>query len=192
MCNPGKCGVLSLRSEFLFDETMQMITDCRVIQPFDHFIEEGGDKKALGDFCRDAAGAQIKQLVFFNLTGSGTVGATDVVGENFQARHRVRFGVVAQEKIANFLIRVREMRVRFHADQPAEDGAGAIVQRVFVKQVARRAWRDVVLQCARVEFLLVFRHRDSEQIATATFADESAQAFESRILCAYVQIQAHR
>src|SRR2546430_7152411 len=31
------------------------------------------------------------------------VGATDVVGENFEAGHGVGFGVVAQKEIANFL-----------------------------------------------------------------------------------------
>ena len=60
------------------------------------------------------------------------------------------------------MIRISEMRVWFYADKSAEDGAGTIVERVFVKQVARRAWRDVVLQCAGVELLLVFRHGDSE------------------------------
>ena len=33
------------------------------------------------------AGAQVKQLVFFDLPGRGAVGATDVVGEDFEAGH---------------------------------------------------------------------------------------------------------
>ena len=84
------------------------------------------------------------------------------------------------------MIGVGEMSVRFHADEPAENRAGAIVERVFVKQVARRARRHVVLQRARVEFLLVFRHGDSEQVAAAPFANETAQTFEPRIFCAHV------
>ena len=49
----------------------------------------------------------------------------------------------------------------------------------------------MVLQCAGVEFLLVFRDGDSEQIAAAAFADETAQTFEARIFRAQMQIQAH-
>ena len=119
------------------------------------------------------------------------MGATDVVSKNFEARHRVGFGIIAEEKVANFLIRVGEMSVPFHADESAENCAGAIIQRVFVKQVARCSRRNVVLQCACVEFLLVFRHGYGKQIAAAAFANETAQTFEPRIFCAHVQIQAH-
>ena len=72
------------------------------------------------------------------------------------------------------MISVGEMCVRFYPDQAAENGAGAVVERVFVKEIARRMRRDVILQCASVEFLLLFRNRDSKQIATAPFADEPA------------------
>ncbi len=88
--------------------------------------------------------------------------AADVVGENFEAGHGVGLGFVAQEKIANFLIGVGEMRVRLDADQAAENRAGAIVERVLVKQIAGGVGRDVVLQRAGVEFLFVLRDRDSE------------------------------
>ena len=33
----------SLCSEFLFDEAVQVITNCRVIEALDHFVEESGD-----------------------------------------------------------------------------------------------------------------------------------------------------
>ena len=102
------------------------------------------------------------------------MGATDVVSKNFEARHRVGFGIIAEEKVANFLICVRKMSVRFHADESAENRARAIVERIFVKQVTGRARRDVVLQCAGIEFLLVFRHGDSEQIAAGTLANKTA------------------
>ena len=60
------------------------------------------------------------------------MGATDVIGQNLEAGHRVGFGVVAQEKVADFLIGIREMRVRFDPDQSAKGGAGAIVERVLI------------------------------------------------------------
>ena len=168
-----------------------MITNHGVIEALDYFVEESGNEEALGDLRGNSAGAKIKKFVFVDLARGCAMGATDVVRQDFEARHRISFGVIAEEKVANLLIGVGEMSVRFHADEPAENRAGAIIERVFVKQVASRARRDVVLQCACVEFLLVFRHRDSEQIAAAAFTDEPAETFEPRIFCAHVQVQAH-
>ena len=169
-----------------------MFADRRLIEALDDFVQETGDDEALGDWSRNAAGAEIEEFVLVDLTGGGAVGAPDVVGQNFEAGHRVRFGVVAQEKVAHLLIGVGEMRVRFDPDESAEGGPGAIVERIFVKQIARRVRRDVVLQCAGVEFLVAFGDRDSEQIAAPAFADEPAQTFEARILCAEMQIETHR
>ena len=87
MCHPGKCGALSLGSEFAFDQPVQVLTDGRIIKAFDHFIEKSGDKKALGHLCGNPACAEIEELVFIDLARRCTMGATDVVGEDFQARH---------------------------------------------------------------------------------------------------------
>ena len=90
------------------------------------------------------------------------------------------------------MIRVGEMSMRLDSDEAAESGARAIVERIFVKKIAGGVRRDVILQRASVEFLLVFCDCDSEQIASAAFADEPAQTFETRIFCSQMQIQAHR
>ena len=73
----------SLFGEFFFDEAMQMITNHRVIEASDHFVEESGDEEALGYLCRNAAGAQIEEFVLVDLTGCRAVSATDVVSEDF-------------------------------------------------------------------------------------------------------------
>ena len=73
------------------------------------------------------------------------------------------------------------MGVRFYPDQSTENSASAIVECIFVKKIARGMRRDVILQRARVEFLLIFRHSDSKEIAAAAFTDEAAQTFEARI-----------
>src|ERR1041385_495059 len=83
------------------------------------------------------------------------------------------------------------MRVRIDPDQAAKGGPGAIIQRVFVKQIAGRAGRDVVLQRPGVKLLLVLRDRDGEQIAASAFANQAAQTFETRIARTEMQIQAH-
>jgi hypothetical protein len=81
--------------KFLLNQPMQMLSYRWMIETLDDFVQKAGDQEALGDFCGNAAGAQIEELVFVNLAGGGAVGATDVVGENFEAGHGVRFGIVA-------------------------------------------------------------------------------------------------
>ena len=83
------------------------------------------------------------------------------------------------------------MGVRLDADKAAESGAGAIVERVFVKKIAGGMRRDVILQRARIEFLSSARDGDCEEIAASAFADETAETFEARISSAKVQIEAH-
>src|SRR4030095_5464958 len=95
-------------------------------------------------------------------------------------------------KVANFLIGIGEMGVRLYSDQSTENRASAIIQRVFVEEIARRMRRNMVLQRARIEFLLMFGDRYCKQIAAAPFADESAKTFEARISRAKIQVQAHR
>ena len=73
------------------------------------------------------------------------------------------------------------MRVRLNPDEAAEGAAGAILERVFVKEIAGSVGRDVVLQRARVEFLFVSRDRDSEEIAARAVPDKPAQTFEPRL-----------
>ena len=79
--------MLPLGGEFLFNQSAQMIGYRRVIESLYYFVQETGDNKALGDGDRDAAGAQIKQFVFIDLTGGCAVRATDVFGEDFEAGH---------------------------------------------------------------------------------------------------------
>ena len=64
-----------------------MLGDCWVIEALDDFVQKTGDKETLADLCRNAAGAKVKELVFFDLTGGRSVGATDVVCENLKAGH---------------------------------------------------------------------------------------------------------
>jgi hypothetical protein len=79
-----------------------------MIEALDYFVQKAAHNEALSNRDGDTAGAQIEKLVFINLAGSRSVGATDVVGENFQAGHRVHFCVVTQQKVTNFLIRGHE------------------------------------------------------------------------------------
>lgn len=77
-----------------------MRADGRLVEPLNDVVQKTGDDKALGDGNGNSARSQIKKLLFIDLTGGGAMRATDVAGQNFEAGHQVRFGVVAQEKIA--------------------------------------------------------------------------------------------
>ena len=108
-----------------------------MIEALDDFIQKSGHNETLGDGNWNTAGAQVEKLVFIDLPGSRPVGAADVVGENFEARHRIGFCVVTQQKVADLLIRIGEMGMRLYSDQSTKNRAGAIVERVFVEEIAR-------------------------------------------------------
>src|SRR5262245_56566471 len=163
-----------------------------MIKASDYFVQKTSDNEPLRHRDGDSAAAKVKKFVLVDLSRRGAVGATHVVREDLETRHGVCLCVVTQQKVANFLIRIGEMGVRLYSDQSPENGASAIIECIFVKEIARGVRRDMVLQRAGIEFLLLFRDGDSKQIATATFADEAAETFETRIARAKVQVQAHR
>src|ERR1044071_8554530 len=76
---PAPVPVRSLRSEFVFDEPVQVLAYRRMVEALHDFVQKTGDEETLGDFCRDAARAQIKQLIFFNLPRRCAVSATDII-----------------------------------------------------------------------------------------------------------------
>ena len=84
--NCGFNSQLFLR-EFLFDQPMQIRRDHGMIKSLDNLVQETGDNETLRDWNRNAARAEVKQLVFFDLPGSGAVGTTDVVGKDFEPGH---------------------------------------------------------------------------------------------------------
>src|SRR5437762_13905973 len=51
----------SLRTEFFFDQSLQMLGDRRVIETLDDLVEKAGDYEPLSNFCGDTAGVQVKQ-----------------------------------------------------------------------------------------------------------------------------------
>jgi len=72
-----------------------MISYRLMIEALNDLVQETANDETLRDWNGNAAGTQVKKLVFVDLAGGGAVGATDVVGENFEAGHGVGFGVIA-------------------------------------------------------------------------------------------------
>ena len=79
--------LLLLVSELFLDQLLKRVFDCRLIETSNDFVQETADDEALGDRDWNAAAAEVEEFVFVDLTGGGAVGATDVVGQNFEAGH---------------------------------------------------------------------------------------------------------
>src|SRR4030095_6674980 len=103
-------------SKFLLDQSVQVLGDRWIVEALDNFVQKTRDNETLRHWDGDTSGAQVEELVFIDLPGRCAVGATDVVRENFEAGHGVGFCVVTQQKVANFLICIGEMGVRFYSD----------------------------------------------------------------------------
>jgi hypothetical protein len=65
---PAACAPQILRSEFLLDQSLQMIAYRRVIEPLYYFVQKTGYDEALGDGNGYAPGTQIKEFVLVDLT----------------------------------------------------------------------------------------------------------------------------
>jgi hypothetical protein len=58
-----------------------------MIKALNDFIQKAGNEEALGDRNWNTASAKIEEFVLIDLTGCCAVSATDVIRENFEARH---------------------------------------------------------------------------------------------------------
>ncbi len=104
-----------------------------------------------------------------------------VISQNFQTRHRVGLGFVAQQQISDFLVGIGSMCAWLDLDQSGKDRAGSIAQCVFVKQIAGGVRLEVVLERALIELLISTGNRDREHVTSGAAADHPADAFQTRI-----------
>src|SRR5690606_28204782 len=75
---------------------------------------------------------QVEARVGVQLPGRGAVRALHVVRLDLEVRQRVRTRLAGQQQVAVRLVRVRALRARMHADDPAEDAPARPVQRPLV------------------------------------------------------------
>src|SRR2546423_12253887 len=104
-----------------------------MLEPLDDFIQKPADDEPLSSGRRNSASPQIEKFVLINLPRGSAMRATHVIRQNFETRHRVGLGIVAQKKIAHLLISIGKMSVRFDSNQSAKDAAGMPIERVFIK-----------------------------------------------------------
>src|SRR5205085_11783354 len=110
-----------------------MRSDRRRAESLNHFVQKAANNEALSQCSPNASRTEIKKFFLVNLAGSCAVSAADVIRQNFQAGHGIRLRIIAEQQVADLLISIGEMGVRFHPDQAAENTSGAAVECVLVE-----------------------------------------------------------
>jgi hypothetical protein len=62
------------------------------------------------------------------------MGASDIVGLNFQTGHRICFCLIAEHEVTHFLVGVRLVRATLDLDETRKDRAGGIIKRVEISR----------------------------------------------------------
>lgn len=138
-------------------------------------------------FAGEPPGLHVEDFVFVDFTRGGTVGAADIIGEDFKSRHRVGFRIVAEEEVADFLVGISFMGSLGDLDESGKNGAGGIVQHVVVKEVAEGTWRVVFLQGALIDHAVGINRVEAEHDAAGFGTDEAAEAFAANKMGAEVE-----
>ena len=84
---------------------------------------------------REAAGAEVEELLGVDLGDRRGVGAAHVVGEDLQAGDRVGVGVLGQQQVARLLEGVGLLGVAVDLDHAAPDGARAAAEDAAEREV---------------------------------------------------------
>jgi hypothetical protein len=95
-------------------------------------VKETVDDKAPAIGLSNAACLHVKE--FADLTRGCAMGASDIVGLNFQTGHRICFCLIAEHEVTHFLVGVRLVRARLDLDETRKDRAGGIIKRVEISR----------------------------------------------------------
>ncbi len=151
--------------EFFFDELFEAFLKGFIADAGDHVFKEAEHEKSVCLLGRDAAGAQVEELLRLDLAGGGAMGAFHVVVQNFQAGEGVGFGALGEQEVAVGLVGVCSARARGDADEAGEDGFGDVVEGVFVEEVGAAVGGVVLLKGALVNDLVAIGEGDGEHVA---------------------------
>ena len=124
----------------------------------------------------DAAGFEVEEFFVADGATGAAVAAFDLIGVDFEAWHGVGLGFLAVDEVAAGLVGVGEVGAFIDGDEACEDGAGGVVEGVFVKQVAAGVGGGVVLEGALVDDLGSGGQGDGNHVAATALAEEVADA----------------
>jgi hypothetical protein len=147
-----------------------------VVEAGEGVLQEALDDEFAGVVVVDAAGFEVEEFFVADGAAGAAVAAFDLVGIDFQAGHGVGLGFLAVDEVAAGLVGVGEVCAFIDGDETREDGAGGIVEGVFVKEVAAGVRSGVVLEGALIDDLGGGGQGDGDHVAAAALAEEVADA----------------
>src|ERR1051326_5527530 len=118
--------------QLCFDELTRVLEGDAV----EHVAEESLDQHSLRGHLRDAARAQVEQVVRIDRADGRAMGAAHVVAVDLEHGDGGGLRLVAQDEIAVRLVRVRARGVLLDANEAGVDGARVVLQRPFEEEVA--------------------------------------------------------
>ena len=139
-------------------------------------FKEALDDELAGVVIVNAAGFEVEEFFVADGAAGAAVAAFDLVGIDLETGHGVGLGFLAVDEVAAGLVGVGEVRAFIDGDESGEDGAGGVVEGVFVKQVAASVGGGVVLEGALIDDLGGGGQGDGDHVAAAALAEEVADA----------------
>lgn len=174
--NQNGCATLGNGGEFGLDALFDEVAEGCVVEAGEGVFEEPLDDELAGVVVVDAAGFEVEEFFVADGAAGAAVAAFDLIGIDFQAGHGVGFGFLAVDEVAAGLVGVGEVGAFIDGDEAGEDGAGGVVEGVFVEEVAAGVGGDVVLEGALINDLGGGGQGDGDHVAAAALAEEVADA----------------
>ena len=180
---PGQDVHAALPFPPVLDRAFQQGARALVLDRVHRLGQERADQDRARRLLRDAAAAQVEQLVGVQLADRGAVAAFHVVGINLELRLAVDLGVAAEQQRLVHLIAVGLLRDPRDLDPALEHAAGAVGQHVLDRlarsatgRVVRDHGGDVAMLLAAEELRAVQVHRGvgAEQAGVDLGASEPA------------------
>ncbi len=109
-------------------------------------LKETGHDHADGFLPSESAALRVEDQFFVNTPAGGAVGATNIVGFDFQSGNRIGTGFARKQQIVVALITIGLLGLFVDLDHASPHGAGAVLQSRFVKEVTGAIGLLVVLQ----------------------------------------------
>src|SRR6185437_5440445 len=138
--------------------------------------DEGLNQQSFGFFVMDAARPQIKFEARVERTGSGAVAADYVVGEDFQLRLVVGFGLVGEQKRARHHLGIGLLRVLLNDNFALKHAVTPVVQDCLELLTAFAVAGGVFDQQRGVDVVLAAQQVDATNPRLGAFAGKTDEA----------------
>ena len=160
------------RGEAALERAREDLAHGALLEALDQLGHEALDDQALRLGLGQPARAEVEELLLVDLCDRRRVRAADVVGEDLEARDRVRVGSLRQQQVAALLERVGLLGARVDLDHPAPDGGRAVAQDAAEGEVGDRVRRGVLLRGVEVDVLALVRRVGTRDLGLGALAGE--------------------